>query len=63
MEEKGIKLINSIVKLWSNKYMHLTTFLREKEGRFEYMCEFSRPLAGKPNPMATVKVYFSCKFG
>lgn len=26
------------------------------------MCEFSRPLAGKPNPEFTVKVYFFIDF-
>lgn len=51
------------MSLWSNKYLFLTSFLKQEGDNYRYMCEFSRPLAGKPNPQGTVKVYFWVKFG
>jgi hypothetical protein len=62
MELKGKEIINKIVSLWTNKYLYLTTFINKNDETYNYICEFSRPLPGKPNPEFTVKVYFFIEF-
>ena len=53
-----------MVSLWTTKYQYLTTFvsLNGKTNCHEYICEFSRPIPDKPNPISTVKVYFFLNF-
>lgn len=64
MQEEGVHIINKMVSLWTTKYQYLTTFiaLNQKTNCHEYMCEFSRPIPDKPNPISTIKVYFFLNF-